>query len=259
MSIITLLTDFGTRDWFAGAMKGVIWSINPRVRIADITHEIESGQVSSAAFVLQCGYGCFPAGTIHVAVVDPGVGSERSAILVQTARYYFIGPDNGILSLALRHETIRQIRRFENTQLFRKPVSRTFHGRDIFAPVAARLSRGLALDRVGPRQEDYRQLSCVAPVKKKGVIEGTTIHIDGFGNVITNLPADMAQSSRAAFIRVAGCRRSIPVRSFYQAVPAGSPLALAGSHGYLEIAVNGGSAARDLGIRANTQVKLHLR
>src|SRR5262245_4734331 len=143
MHVITLTTDFGTRDWFAGTMKGVILGINPRATIVDLTHGIPAGDVRTGAFALAAGYRFFPKGTVHVAVVDPGVGGKRGALAVQTANYFFVGPDNGVLSFALRDEKIKAIYRLENRELFMKAVSHTFHGRDVFAPVAAYLSRGI--------------------------------------------------------------------------------------------------------------------
>ena len=140
--IITLTTDFGTKDWFVGSMKGVILGIQPEVLVVDITHDVSSGDIRGGAFALAASYSFFARGTIHLAVVDPGVGSDRAAIAVQTADYLFIGPDNGVLSWALRQESIKSIRKLENEKLFLRSISHTFHGRDIFAPVAAHLSKG---------------------------------------------------------------------------------------------------------------------
>lgn len=150
MNIITLTTDFGARDWFVGAMKGVILGINPRASIVDVTHEIPGGDVRGGAFVLAASYRFFSRGTVHVAVVDPGVGSRRDAIAAQTVDYFFVGPDNGVLSLALSGEKIKVIRRLENKKFFLKPVSQTFHGRDILALVAAWLSKGTPCPKLGP-------------------------------------------------------------------------------------------------------------
>ena len=154
MRLITLTTDFGTRDWFVGTMKGVILGIQPRARVVDITHEIGGGEVRAGAFALRASYSFFPQGTVHIAVVDPGVGSPRRALAVQTANYFFVGPDNGVLSFALMRERIKSIHALENEKYFLKPVSRTFHGRDIFAPVAAHLSRGVSIQTFGPRLKD---------------------------------------------------------------------------------------------------------
>src|SRR5215468_7695472 len=151
MSILTLTTDFGTRDWFVGAMKGVILKVNPRAVLVDLAHEIEPGDIRRGAFALAASYRFFPRGTIHVVVVDPGVGSARRAVAVQTSDYLFVGPDNGVLSAALRREKILAAHWLQNKKYFLKPVSHTFHGRDVFAPVAAQLSRGVPIDRFGPR------------------------------------------------------------------------------------------------------------
>ncbi|HSA03883.1 MAG TPA: SAM-dependent chlorinase/fluorinase, partial [Candidatus Paceibacterota bacterium] len=176
----------------------------------------------------------------------------------RTKRYFFVGPDNGILSLALENEKILEIRRLENARYFRQPVSATFHGRDVFAPSAAHLGRGIPPSRFGPRQGGYQRLPWLSPVNKKGILHGTTVYVDRFGNVITNLPASWVPAARKYSLRVPGIRKPIPVLSFYEAAPLGSPLVLAGSHGYLEIAVNGGSAARELKIGAQTSVMLRL-
>src|SRR5689334_5794431 len=145
MRIITLTTDFGTEDWFVGTMKGVIATINARATVVDISHAISSGDVRAGAFALAASCKYFPRGTVHVAIVDPGVGSKRQAIAIQTERYVFVGPDNGVLSFAVRGEKIKSIRTLQNEGHFLKPVSQTFHGRDVFAPVAAHLARGLAI------------------------------------------------------------------------------------------------------------------
>src|SRR5208283_126339 len=163
MNLITLTTDFGTRDWFVGTMKGVILSRCPRAAIVDITHEIPAGDIRAGAFALAAGCRFFPKGTVHVAVVDPGVGSARHAIVVQTANYFFVGPDNGVLSFALAKEKIKTIRRLENKGIFLQPVSCTFHGRDIFAPVAARLCRGFPIHKLGPLQKDFVRLPWPEP------------------------------------------------------------------------------------------------
>src|SRR6185437_8130238 len=158
MNIITLTTDFGLADWFAATMKGVILSIQPDAHIVDMTHDIRPGDIRAGAFALAAGCRFFPKATIHVAVVDPGVGSERRAIAVRTSDYFFVGPDNGVLSLALAGENIKAIHRITNERLFRHPISNTFHGRDIFAPVAGHLSKGLPVRRLGPAMKSFVRL-----------------------------------------------------------------------------------------------------
>src|SRR5439155_1715804 len=147
MTMLTLTTDFGLSDWFVGTMKGVILSLEPRAQVADITHAIPAGDIRAGAFALAVSYKFFPKKTVHVAVVDPGVGGPRRAIAVQTADYFFVGPDNGVLSLALMGEKIVAVHRLTNGTLFLQPVSQTFHGRDVFAPVATRLGQGLPIQK----------------------------------------------------------------------------------------------------------------
>src|SRR5262245_32283700 len=196
MQTITLTTDFGTRDWFVGTMKGVILGIKPRARVVDITHEIAPGDIRGGAFALMASCRYFPKGTLHVAVVDPGVGSRRRAIAVRTANSILIGPDNGVLSWALRGETIQSIRQLENRRYFLEPVSRTFHGRDIFAPVAAHLSRGVALERLGRELHDLVRLPWPEPVKQREEIRGEIVYIDRFGNAITNIRGERIPKGR---------------------------------------------------------------
>jgi S-adenosyl-L-methionine hydrolase (adenosine-forming) len=257
MTVITLTTDFGMDDWFVGTIKGVILRLAPEARIVDLTHEIPAGSLRAGAFALMAGYSFFAKGTIHVAVVDPGVGSGRRAIAVQTARYYFIGPDNGVLSFALRHEKIVAVRELANDALFLKPVSRTFHGRDLFAPVAARLARGLAFAKLGPPVQDPVRLPWPELRSDRNGIAGEVVHVDRFGNLITNIDAEMVRSLPWATpaVVVKG-RRLCAVAECYAAVPAGDAVAVVGSSGLLEIAVHRGSAATQLGLTVGSPIKL---
>ncbi len=255
MSLITLTTDFGLQDWFVGTLKGVILAKNPRATIVDITHGIAAGDMRGGALALAASCRFFPKHTIHVAVVDPGVGSARRAIAVKTERYLFLGPDNGVLSSALRSERIRKIHVVSNEKYFLDPVSRTFHGRDVFAPVAAQLSLGLPLDRVGPATQDFVNLPWPQPKPRRSSIEGEVMYIDRFGNGITNL--DQAALKKfpkpAVYLKR---KRLCGVSDFYQAVPLTQPVAIFGSSGLLEIAVNGGSAAERYGIKVGDRVKV---
>ena len=187
MQIITLTTDFGLQDWFVGTIKGVILHTNPRARIIDITHGIPAGDVRGGAFALLACYKFFPKGAVHVVVVDPGVGGDRNAIAVQTADYWFVGPDNGVLSFALAREKINSIRRLDNTNYLLEPVSHTIHGRDVFAPVAAHLSRGIPIHRLGRAQRDFVRIPWPEPRVRRGCVEGEVIYVDHFGNAITNV------------------------------------------------------------------------
>lgn len=257
MSLITLTTDFGMHDWFVGTVKGVILNLAPKATVVDITHEIPTGDIRSGAFALAAACRYFPKGTIHVAVIDPGVGSRRAAMAVRTRNYTFVGPDNGVLSLALAGEKVVSAHRLENEKYFHHPVSRTFHGRDVFAPVAAHLSKGVALARLGPKVDEFVKLDLPAPRATRSGIRGEIIYIDRFGNAFTNITADLLQRADRRSARVLRngkllCR----VAEFYQAVPAGHPVAVIGSSGHLEIAVNGGNAARKFGIRIGDAIRL---
>jgi S-adenosylmethionine hydrolase len=260
MQLVTLTTDFGNKDWFVGTMKGVILNIAPQAMLVDITHEIPPGDIRAGAFALAASYRFFPKGTIHLAVVDPGVGSDRRAIVAQTANYVFVGPDNGVLSWALSQEKIKAIHALENEKYFLHPISLTFHGRDIFAPVAAHLARGMAVSKLGPALKQLVNLPMPKPRRRDNRIEGEVLYIDRFGNAITNLSGDYLAYSTKAVCEIYGKRpRLCQFGSFYQAVPAGKPIALVGSSSFVEIAINGGSAEKVLGVRPGTRVVLRNR
>jgi S-adenosyl-L-methionine hydrolase (adenosine-forming) len=218
---------------------------------------VQPGDVRAGAFALAASCSFFPKATIHVAVVDPGVGSVRRSIAVQTSRGVFIGPDNGVLSWALAKEKITSIHALENQAYVLKPVSRTFHGRDIFAPIAAHLSRGVPIKRLGPALNDYVRLDWPEPRVLRGASEGEVVYVDHFGNAITNLDVRQVQRSGAATCEMYGKRRwKCRLKEFYQAVAPKQPVAVVGSSGFLEIAVNGGSAGKLLGMRIGSRVVL---
>jgi S-adenosyl-L-methionine hydrolase (adenosine-forming) len=253
MPVITLTTDFGSKDWFVGTMKGVMLGIAPRATLVDITHEIAPGDLRGGAFALGASYRFFPKGTVHLVVVDPGVGSARRAIAVQTADYCFVGPDNGVLSWALAREPVKAIHALENDRYFLHPVSRTFHGRDIFAPVAAHLSRGLELRKVGPALKEMVRLAWPHPQAEGRGVRGEVVYLDRFGNAITNIDADKVRRLGAGPLAVwLGRKRLCAVAEFYQAVPQGHAVAVVGSSGFLEIAVNGGSAQERFGLHVGS-------
>ena len=240
--LIALVTDFGTADYYVGAMKGVILSIDPDAVIVDITHEIKPQDISSAAFILAACHKDFPLGTIFVCVVDPGVGTTRRKIIVESNDQIFVGPDNGVFSFVLNDApTITAI---ENEKYFHHPVSSTFHGRDIFAPVAAHLSRGVTPSEIGSRINDPIVLPAIRPEKMDdNTIEGCVIHIDRFGNIVTNITADMAAD--AVELILSG--RSITERhEFYAGAEPGKFFMIPGSAGFIEISLNGRSAAEVL-------------
>lgn len=237
--IITLMTDFGTRDHYSGVMKGVMLGINPDAVVVDITHEIKKYNVYEAAFKLKSYYSYFPQGTVHVAVVDPGVGGPRHPLAVEAGGYLFVGPDNGIFSPVLESAENPVIVEITKAEFMLGNVSRTFHGRDIFAPAAAHLSMGLSVLELG--NPLHRPVSLDIPeLKVKGdEITGAVLYSDSFGNLVTNIPGDIIKPGSAVYV---GPHRIGPVRASYGEVERGQLLAIIGSSGLLEISVNRGSA-----------------
>lgn len=255
MNIITLISDFGTSDWFVGTVKGVIHGVHPQTTVVDITHDIPAGDIRAGAFALMAAYRYFPHGTVHVAVVDPGVGGTRAAVVALTTDYIFVGPDNGLLSWALRLEKIRAIHRLDNDKFFLKPVSQTFHGRDVFAPVAAQLAKGLPLERLGPPHNALVRLPWPEPRRARQEAQGEVIYIDRFGNAITNLHEELLAGFERKRCRVYIRGKPVaPFQRFYQEVPHGKPAGIISSSGFLEIAVNGGSAAKKLKLKTGDAV-----
>lgn len=262
--IITLTTDFGLTDGYVGAMKGVMLSIAPEARLVDISHEIGPGNIRQAAFVLSSVTPYFPEGTIHVAVVDPGVGSARRAIAARTSRAILIAPDNGLLSLCLADQPA-EIRQLVNPRYHLPQVSATFHGRDIFAPVAAHLATGAAFDDLGPPVTDAVTLALPAVIRDaEGVWRGEVLHVDRFGNLITNFfhfPPSTFCLPPSAFHLLAieiGQHRIYGLARTYADRAPGELLALIGSSGYLEIAVRDGNAAQVLGAQVGDAVLVRI-
>ena len=254
MPIITLLTDFGSADGYVGIMHGVILRINPAATVVDVGHEIPSQDVHAGAFILSTVYPYFAADTIHVVVVDPGVGSERRAIAVRTTCGTFVAPDNGVLSYVLAREPILQMVRLTNAAYWLAPLSSTFHGRDVFAPVAAHLSRGISLHEVGCALQDPVRLTFRAvAVDKDGAIHGQVLHVDRFGNLITNLTHELLPQRQQLRVQIAGREVRGPVETYAQ-VGEGELVALFGSSGYLEIAVRDGNASAALRAARGTVV-----
>ena len=248
--VITLLTDFGTADYFIAAVKGGILTINPQVSIVDITHETPPRDIESAAFTLLACYRDFPTGTIHVAVVDPGVGSARRPIAVSAGDHYFVGPDNGLFSYILDREASHRVFHLTVERHFRQSVSPSFHGRDIFGPVAAAISRGTELGELGPQIRDAVRLAPLAPEKlQNGTLRGRIINIDHFGNCITNFTrADLLNAQNRQLLVngrvIKAFRRFFGDKSGLNEDEHGDELfAIWGSAGFLEISVNNGSAA----------------
>jgi S-adenosylmethionine hydrolase len=252
MGIITLLTDFGTQDEYVGLMKGVILSVDPAATVVDVTHQIDRHDIIQAAFVIQSSYGYFPRGSVHVTVVDPGVGTERGILAVDARGHFFVAPDNGVLSLVMSEAPCDAIIRVDNPRYYRSKVSHTFHGRDIFAPLGAHLARGVPLTEMGSAV-DVSQCVMLDGISVRagaaGELIGRIVSIDRFGNVITNIDADRLDKLLGASgpdnmqVQVGG-HQVAGLSQTYGDVASNKPLALIGSRGFLEIAVNQGSASQ---------------
>lgn len=246
--MITLLTDFGTKDGYAGIIKGVIFGINPKVTIIDITHAISAQNIKEAAFILKASYSYFPKGTIHVAIVDPGVGSNRKTILVQTKKYYFVCPDNGLLTYVLNEEKVEKIIELTNKKYFLKEISNTFHGRDIFAPVSAHLSKGVKITEFGKPIHSiikFKESNPIIKRTKSGVVIAVKIiHVDHFGNLVTNVTKKSLDgiSNKEKITFKIGTGSVNGISKSYSDVSKNKPLAIWGSSGFLEISVREGSA-----------------
>ncbi len=256
--IITFLSDFGLDDWFVGVVHGVLHEVCPNAHIVNLTHLLETGDVARAAFMLECATPDFPPGTIHLAVVDPGVGTDRRAIAVRAHGQFFVGPDNGILEWALC-DPDAETRSLEDESYFRRPVSRTFHGRDVFAPVAGHLGCGVALESLGPRLETPVRLPRPAAECADGRLDGCVMFIDHFGNALTNISAaSLAHAFPGAdleqlAVSLPGLREFGVARSYGDA-PIGTLVGIVGSSGRLEIAQVGGHATSRFGIGTRDRV-----
>jgi len=258
--LITLLTDFGTSDHYVAAMKGAIISTNPAVDIVDLTHQIPACDIYTGAFTLRCAYDTFPLFTTHVAVVDPGVGSTRRPILVMTDRYNFIGPDNGVFSYVYQTEKINRVLHLSAEHYYRQPVSNTFHGRDIFGPCAAWLAKGIEPSKMGVDITDYTKFTLPQPRVSGAQVQGHVLHVDRFGNCITNLTEREAPSaSLGRGLKMIVNNR--PVAKFvthFAEAGANELFAYYGSTGFLEVGVLKGSAQRLLEAQRGTEVLISL-
>jgi S-adenosylmethionine hydrolase len=257
--LITLTTDFGVADHFVGAMKGVILGIAPRTQIVDITHGIEPYSINEAAFVIAQAWRYFPKRTVHVVVVDPGVGSARRPILAEAGGQFFIAPDNGVLSM-IYDSAPHKVRVISNTKFMSKIVSRTFHGRDVFAPAAAHLARGVAPAKFGQRLQDYVRSSTLKPQRlSANTYAGAILKVDRFGNLITNLHIDDFSGVRVRpFELRAGLERIHRLALTYAETAIGEMFVIVGSSGYLEIAANQTSATKLLGCGAGAPIQLDI-
>ena len=242
--IVTLTTDFGTRDPYAGAMKGMVLTANPDARIVDITHEVPARDIVHAAFIIARSYEFFPTGTVHVVVVDPEVGEKRKNIAILTKRFVFVGPDNGTFAMVLQRERTIEIREITNQPFVAERVSNTFHGRDVFAPCAGHLSAGRLFADVGPLFPQVRPLRYPRAVHADNLLTGEVIAVDSFGNLITNVPEHTFRSfvGKRRYEIYFATERFGTVMRHYSDVAPGTPIALFSSSGYLEVSINSGSA-----------------
>jgi S-adenosylmethionine hydrolase len=261
--IITLTTDFGSSDHFVGAMKGVILDILPEARIVDICHSVQAFDVLDGALTISQAYSYFPNRTIHVVIVDPGVGTARRPILASSDKYHFVAPDNGVLSLVYAREQRMHVRHITSEHYFLQPVSNTFHGRDIFAPVAAYLAKEVDSLKFGDEVEDYVRFSAPKPkAVDQNRVRGVVLKVDRFGNLITNItPQDVpmlfAAEGKAFKIVVGNCEIT-EIHSAYAEGAPGEVMGVLGSMGFLEIAANRGAAAQLTGAGKGTDVTITL-
>ncbi len=259
--VISLLTDFGVGDAYVGEMKGVILSICPTVTLVDISHSVLRHDVLQGAFVLSQAAPYFPEGSIHLVVVDPGVGTARKKIVLQGRRCFYVGPDNGVLSLAAEREGVVRAVEIRNEEFMLPRLSGTFEGRDVFAPVAAHLAGGVDIGVLGPDISNFERISLAKPEKRGDVLFGEVVYIDGFGNVVTNIAEGVlgpVGSGSSVRVRVGAVSAMLPLCGAYGFVAAGSPLLVIGSSGLLEVAVNMGSAEKLFGAKVGDRVEVTL-
>lgn len=257
--IITLTTDYGTNDHLVGVLKGVILKIHPDVTIVDITHEVTPFDLLDGALTIASAYGYFPPRTIHVVVVDPGVGTERRPLLVSGQNQYFIAPDNGVLSGVFDKEANFLVRHLTSEHYFLHPVSKTFHGRDVFASVAGWLSKNWQPGSMGEEITDFKRLALPRPKEADGFVKGVVLKVDSFGNLLTNFRAEdlAAESVENGEVQLqVGNHAVTRLVSTFANGGAGEPVAYVGSSGYVEIALNRGNASKTLGIGRGTPVVL---
>ena len=256
--VIAFLTDFGSRDHYAGTMRGVVLGICPDVTLVDVTHDIAPHDVMEGALQLAATYRYFPTGTIFVAVVDPGVGSARRGLAADIGDYRFVAPDNGVLTAVFRESPPKRVVELTERRYARPTVSRTFEGRDRFAPAAAWLAKGIQLTAFGRNVTDYRQIDLPVPIEGADGLEGAVLHVDRFGNLVTNIDRRAVEKlAGGGSVEIqAGSHRVAKLVSTYADVPDGEICALFGSTDHLEIAANGESAARRLGLERGAPVHL---
>jgi len=260
--IVTLTTDFGTNDHFVGAVKGVILDIVPEAAIVDISHAVQAFDVLDGALAISQAYSYFPTGTVHMVVVDPGVGTARRPILASSDGYHFVAPDNGVLSMVYAREERMHVRHITSDHYFRQPVSNTFHARDVFAPVAGYLAKMVDSHKFGDEIEDYVRFAAPKPKPAgENKLRGVILKVDRFGNLITNVTPEDAPAlfaSNAAFKIVVGGKEISDIRTAYAEGAPGEVFAVLGSMGYLEIVANRAAAAQLTGAGKGSEVSILL-
>lgn len=253
LPILTLLSDFGTRDAFVGIMKGVALSVDQGLQLVDLTHDIPPQAVTIGALALRSAVPWFPPGTVHLAVVDPGVGTDRAAIAVQTDQAILVGPDNGLLApAAAALGGVHAVHTIEPAA--GQALSRTFHGRDLFAPAAARLATGAALAALGPARDEMVDLALPLPLADAAGVSGAVVYVDRFGNLLTNIDRDALLAFRHHSLSVRVAEMPVPLRATYADVASGEPVALWSSWDTIEVAVRDGNAALQLGLGVGAAV-----
>ncbi|MBF0505264.1 MAG: SAM-dependent chlorinase/fluorinase [Nitrospirae bacterium] len=251
--IITLTTDFGYKDPFVAEMKGVILSVNPDVTLVDVTHSIQPQDIEEAAYVIGSSYSYFPAGTIHIVVVDPGVGSERKALVLQAGKHFFVGPDNGVFSHILNKKADDHIHQITEEKYMRPKDSHTFQGRDLFAPVAAWLSKGLPISEFGPSVEDLVTLPIAQPLVTEGRVHGEVIYIDSFGNAIANITRDdLARLGVHYSVEINN--KVVRKVQYYAQADENSLSCLVNSSDHLELFVKNGNGAKEFNLTKGFKV-----
>lgn len=256
-NLVTFLSDFGEQDGYTGIVRGVVLGMAPDVRVVDLTHEIPPQNVTAGALVLDSAVPYFPDGTVHLAVVDPGVGGDRRAVAIETGRGFLVGPDNGLLSITAKRDGVRRIVHLDRPEVFLRGTSRTFHGRDVFAPVAGRLARGEDLATLGSFVDGFVDLELPQPVVRDDSVEGRVLYVDHFGNLVTNVRREHLAVFRGRRLSVSLDAVTVgEISTHYGAVAEGAPLSLWNSWDHLEVAVRNGSAADVFRAAAGTPVRV---
>jgi len=259
--LIALITDFGEDDFFVASLKGVILRINPGARIIDVTHQVPSFDIKQGGFILFSCHKYFPPKTIFLVIIDPGVGSSRPILLVETKKYFFIAPDNGVLSLTLKSEQVEQIIKVTNKKFFLEEQSKTFEGRDKMAPVAAWLSKGASPSVFGPQIQDYKVLGELEPVRKEREIIGSIIYTDKFGNLITNIPRAMVnklkkEAGKNKLILLTKNKKISSFKESYSQGRKGELFYLVGSLSFIEIAAREASVSKKIKAKVGDKVRI---